>query len=145
MLSQEDLLQIGNHFTKLGEIFTNAAKQQSEVVESTKKVPKDPNAPKRPLSSYIMFCNDNRDKVRNQHPGISSQDISKILGEMWNSINEVEKKRYELIFQRQKQRYQEEIREYEQLKNLQQRTAIDPMHETFELANSFASGIVKFD
>ncbi|PVU89655.1 hypothetical protein BB561_005243 [Smittium simulii] len=144
MLSQEDMLQIGNHFIKLGEIFTNAAKNQSETAEPIKKAPKDPNAPRRPLSSYIMFCNDNRDKVRDQHPGISSQDISKILGEMWNSISDSEKKRYEVIFQSHKLKYQDDIREYEQLKNLQQR-ALDPMHETFDIANSFASGIVKFD
>jgi hypothetical protein len=31
---------------------------------------KDPNAPKRGLSAYMFFANDNRDKVREENPGI---------------------------------------------------------------------------
>lgn len=31
----------------------------------------DPNAPKRGLSAYMFFANDNRDKVREENPGIS--------------------------------------------------------------------------
>lgn len=30
----------------------------------------DPNQPKRGLSAYMFFANDNRDKVREDHPGI---------------------------------------------------------------------------
>lgn len=31
----------------------------------------DPNAPKRGLSAYMFFANENRDKVREENPGIS--------------------------------------------------------------------------
>lgn len=31
----------------------------------------DPNAPKRGLSAYMFFANDNRDKVREENPGIT--------------------------------------------------------------------------
>lgn len=31
----------------------------------------DPNAPKRGLSAYMFFANDNREKVREENPGIS--------------------------------------------------------------------------
>jgi hypothetical protein len=30
----------------------------------------DPNAPKRGLSAYMFFANDNREKVRDENPGI---------------------------------------------------------------------------
>lgn len=33
--------------------------------------PSDPNAPKRGLSAYMFFANDNRDKVREENPGIT--------------------------------------------------------------------------
>jgi hypothetical protein len=32
--------------------------------------PTDPNAPKRGLSAYMFFANDQRDKVREENPGI---------------------------------------------------------------------------
>jgi hypothetical protein len=31
----------------------------------------DPNAPKRGLSAYMFFANDQRDNVREENPGIS--------------------------------------------------------------------------
>lgn len=31
----------------------------------------DPNAPKRGLSAYMFFANDNREKVREDNPGIT--------------------------------------------------------------------------
>lgn len=31
----------------------------------------DPNAPKRGLSAYMFFANENREKVREENPGIS--------------------------------------------------------------------------
>ena len=36
----------------------------------------DPNAPKRGLSAYMFFANDNREKVREDNPGISFGKIS---------------------------------------------------------------------
>ena len=30
----------------------------------------DPNAPKRGLSAYMFFANENREKVREENPGI---------------------------------------------------------------------------
>lgn len=37
----------------------------------TDTVSADPNAPKRALSAYMFFANDNRDKVREENPGIT--------------------------------------------------------------------------
>ena len=39
----------------------------------------DPNAPKRGLSAYMFFANDNRDKVREENPGITFGKYSRSL------------------------------------------------------------------
>ena len=36
-----------------------------------KKAAKDPNALKRPLSAYILYCNSRRDKVKAENPDAS--------------------------------------------------------------------------
>jgi hypothetical protein len=37
----------------------------------TKQSEKDPNAPKRGLSAYMFFANEQRENVREENPGIS--------------------------------------------------------------------------
>jgi hypothetical protein len=33
------------------------------------KAPKDPNAPKRPLTAYFMWLKENREKIKQANPG----------------------------------------------------------------------------
>ena len=37
----------------------------------SKKSNKDPNAPKRPQSAYFLWLNENRDRIREENPGIT--------------------------------------------------------------------------
>lgn len=40
--------------------------------------PQDPNAPKRPLSSYILFANEIREEVRAAHPDAKMGELGKV-------------------------------------------------------------------
>ncbi|XP_070184989.1 LOW QUALITY PROTEIN: FACT complex subunit SSRP1-like [Littorina saxatilis] len=53
----------------------------------SKKSNKDHNAPKRPQSAYFLWLNENRDSIRQDHPGIAITEVSKIAGELWKGIN----------------------------------------------------------
>merc|ERR1712226_700294 len=68
---------------------------------------KDPNAPKKPLSAYFLFSQDERLKVKAEFPDYSITEVAKELGRRWASIDPAVKQRYE-------QRYQESRRQYEQ-------------------------------
>lgn len=68
---------------------------------------KDPNAPKKPLSAYFLFSQDERLKVKSEFPDYSITEVAKELGRRWASIDPSLKQQYE-------QRYQESRREYEQ-------------------------------
>jgi len=72
-----------------------AAKAALDNVDSNKKVKKaskkDPDAPKRPISSYFYFAADNRDTAKKSNPDATVTDISKILGEMWKKLEKGKK------------------------------------------------------
>ena len=55
-----------------------------------KKAKKDPNAPKRASNAYIIFSNENRDRIREENPGAKMGDISKLLGEEYKKLGKEE-------------------------------------------------------
>ncbi|CAL5872502.1 uncharacterized protein PFLUO_LOCUS6766 [Penicillium psychrofluorescens] len=73
---------------------------------------KDPNAPKRALSAYMFFANDNRDKVREENPGITFGQVGKSLGDRWKALTETERKPYDAKAATDRKRYEEEKKAY---------------------------------
>ena len=53
---------------------------------SDKKI-KDDNKPKSARSAYIYFCNDNRQKIRDENQDMKITEITKILGQQWKELN----------------------------------------------------------
>ena len=43
---------------------------------------KDPKAPRRPLSGFLLFCSEFHPKIKSTKPGVSIRDVAKKLGEM---------------------------------------------------------------
>jgi len=73
---------------------------------------KDPNAPKRGLSAYMFFANDQRENVREENPGISFGQVGKLLGERWKALSETQRRPYEEKAQVDKKRYEDEKATY---------------------------------
>jgi len=73
---------------------------------------KDPNAPKRALSSFFWFCNDERPKVKGLNPDYGIGEVAKELGKLWREISPSEKERYEVMAARGKARYAQEMEAY---------------------------------
>ena len=57
-----------------------------EPKKRTTRKKKDPNAPKRALSAYMFFANENRDIVRSENPDITFGQVGKKLGEKWKAL-----------------------------------------------------------
>ncbi|CAG7928008.1 unnamed protein product [Penicillium olsonii] len=101
-------------------IFLIQKKVNMPKEKSTRKAPekrqarrkKDPNAPKRGLSAYMFFANDNRDKVREENPGISFGQVGKQLGDKWKALSEDDRKPYDDKAAKDKKRYEEEKAAY---------------------------------
>ncbi|CAF3084539.1 unnamed protein product [Rotaria socialis] len=79
---------------------------------SSKKANKDPNAPKRPLSAFFLFSQDERPDIKKKTPSMSVGDISKEIGARWKKVSDDVKKRYEQKAAVEKQKYEVRLSEY---------------------------------
>ncbi|KAH9483015.1 Non-histone chromosomal protein 6 [Psilocybe cubensis] len=79
--------------------------------------PKDPNAPKRPPSSYILFQNEVRKELKEQHPNLSNQDLLTLIADQWKNMSEEQKAAsrvaYNKAMQTAKDQYTEEKKAYD--------------------------------
>ncbi|KAF7236023.1 FACT complex subunit SSRP1 [Varanus komodoensis] len=73
---------------------------------------KDPNAPKRPLSAYMLWLNANRDKIRAECPGMSVTDVSKKAGELWKGMSKEKKEEWDRKAEEAKKDYEKAMKEY---------------------------------
>lgn len=78
----------------------------------TSRKKKDPDAPKRSLSAYMFFANENRDIVRAENPGISFGQVGKLLGDKWKQLSAEDKGPYDSKAEADKKRYEKEKAEY---------------------------------
>ncbi|KAI1785324.1 HMG-box [Ganoderma leucocontextum] len=65
-----------------------------EGKKKAKKV-KDPNAPKRPPSSYLLFQNDVRNELKQKNPGMRNNELLTAISTLWGKMGQVEKGAYE--------------------------------------------------
>ncbi|KAK4515084.1 uncharacterized protein ATC70_002694 [Mucor velutinosus] len=89
----------------------SAASASSEKPKK-KKVEKDPNAPKRNLSSYMLYSQSVRPDVVKQNPSVRPVDIAKIIGEKWNALSDKEKQPFVKAAEKEKARYDKETKTY---------------------------------
>lgn len=92
--------------------FQPSMEPRSHGAAST-KAPRDPNAPKRPLSGFFHFSNVGRAKVKAANPDFSVGDISKELSRRWHALDEVTKSMFEQMADNDKDRFQKEKAEYQ--------------------------------
>lgn len=44
--------------------------------------------PKRPLSAYMLWLNDNREQIKRENPGIKVTEVAKRGGELWRNLKD---------------------------------------------------------
>ncbi|CAE6428987.1 unnamed protein product [Rhizoctonia solani] len=79
--------------------------------DSTRKK-KDPLAPKRPPSAYILYQNDVRKQMQDKHPNLTYPDVLGKISESWQTLEESKKKVYLDLVERDKLRYEDEKTRY---------------------------------
>lgn len=66
-------------------------KKPKKAAKKEKKE-KDPNAPKRALSAFMYYSQENRPVVKQENPSASFGEIGKILGQQWKDLAAGDKK-----------------------------------------------------
>ncbi|KAM4032902.1 FACT complex subunit SSRP1 [Anomaloglossus baeobatrachus] len=76
------------------------------------KKAKDPAAPKRPMSAYMLWLNASREKIKGENPGISITDLSKKAGEIWKGMGKDKKEEWDRKAEEAKRDYEKAMKEY---------------------------------
>jgi len=69
-------------------------------------------APKRPMSAYFMFSNENRNAIKEKNPGVTFGGLAKIISEEFKKLSEKELKKYQDKAAADKARYEKEMKAY---------------------------------
>lgn len=70
------------------------------------------DAPKRPLSGYMLFAQKVRADVKKAHPDATFGEIGKLLGAQWKSMSDSEKKAFNDLAAPKKAQYAEKAKAY---------------------------------
>lgn len=84
--------------------------EENDTYKFGKKAPVDPNAPKRPLSAFFFFGNDQRPAL--QEEGYSVTEISKMIGSKWGEMSEKQRAPYAAKNKKAKEQYQKAYARY---------------------------------
>ncbi|CAO3644306.1 unnamed protein product [Mucor hiemalis] len=85
-----------------------AAASPKDDDKKKRRSKKDPSAPKRGLSAYMFFSQDQRSTVKTENPDATFGQIGKILGEKWKAMTDDQKKPYNQKAEADKKRYEDE-------------------------------------
>lgn len=112
--------QLGKNLVALSEVLIDTPSQETvhkeaedkKIIKKKKKADKDPNAPKRNLSSYMLFSQAVRPATVEKHPDLKAVDIAKLIGEKWNALSDKEKHPYIKQAEKEKARFDKETSAY---------------------------------
>ena len=68
--------------------------------------------PKRPLTGFQMYLREMREKMKKENPKLVMAEFMKMVSVEWTRMSQDEKKRYERLVEKDRQRYDEEFLEY---------------------------------
>eukprot|EP00494_Astrolonche_serrata_P034330 UN34599 len=83
-----------------------------------KVFPADPNKPKQPFSSFLLFSNDKRESMMKKNDDASLQEIGKLLGEAWKNSSASIKAKYTKQHKKLKEKYDIDVEKYQNTKNV---------------------------
>ena len=67
---------------------TTVADDESKTKKKRQK--KDPNAPKKAMTSYLAYSNEQRPLIKQEQPSLSMTEISKVIGQRWKALSSEE-------------------------------------------------------
>lgn len=92
-------------------LFMSIVAFQLPTVKKAKKA-KDPNAPKKAMSAFMIFSNEQRNNIKAQNPESSFGEIGRKVGEAWKGLSDKQKQVYVKKAEQDKKRYESEMQTY---------------------------------
>jgi len=109
-----ELIEQVLHFAEKPELVPAAQEHfvYKDLVKKCLKPKKDEHAPKKPLSSYMLFCQDIRAEVTEQNATLKMSELSKKLAERWASAKAEVKEEFQKLAEEQKEVYAKALGDY---------------------------------
>ena len=78
------------------------------------KARKDPNKPKRAANPYTFFSREYRENFKKKNNGakFNFTEMNKTLGQSWRKLSDKKKKKYNDLAEKDRERYQTEMEQY---------------------------------
>ncbi|PRQ17472.1 putative chromatin remodeling & transcriptional activation HMG family [Rosa chinensis] len=115
---EEEMMKLQKHeafqLLKKKEKTENIIKKTKEIEKKKKEEKKlaDPNKPKRPASSYILFSKEARKNLLEERPGINNSTITALISVKWKELSEEERKVWNDQAAEAMEAYKKELEEY---------------------------------
>ncbi|RKP08535.1 hypothetical protein THASP1DRAFT_23491 [Thamnocephalis sphaerospora] len=82
-----------------------------------RKRDRDPDAPKRPPSSFLLFMADRRPILKKEHPDMSYSDLMKEISNMWKVLPDAQRTEYEKKYNESRTEFQKQQESYQAKKS----------------------------
>jgi hypothetical protein len=87
------LFDIAKRFEQIYLISTNHLESLPlHSITMPRRKRKDPNAPKRAMTAYMLFSQEKRTQIKTDHPTVGFGQVGKLLGEAWAALPEGDKR-----------------------------------------------------
>ncbi|KAF9518351.1 hypothetical protein BS47DRAFT_292610 [Hydnum rufescens UP504] len=87
-----------------------------EPKEKKEKAAKDPNAPKKPATAYLLYQNKVRANVKAENPEFTNKELMGKIGALWSALPDNEKQPYHDAVTKAREQYAKDVSEYEENK-----------------------------
>ncbi|KAL0547011.1 hypothetical protein IC582_016932 [Cucumis melo] len=94
------------------ETIIKKSKEERQKKKKEGKNPVDPNKPKKPASSYILFSKEARKSVMEEKPGVSNSTVNALISVKWKELSEEERKIWNDKAAEAMEAYKKEVEEY---------------------------------
>jgi hypothetical protein len=94
--------------SKTDDVARSLKKAKDEKPKKAKKSKEKEDGVKRAKSAYNFFCEEQRPKIVKENSDAKPKDVMRKLGEAWKEVSEDQKKRYDELAAKDKERYQKE-------------------------------------
>ena len=115
-----------NKWIEMGRLDRERYEQEKKEYKGPWKIPdvKNPNAPKKPMSSFLAFSNERRRALAKAHPNLNGTELSCLLAKLWKECPAEIKQKYRERELREREMFKQCRAEWERRQDLAARVAL---------------------
>ncbi|KAL5727091.1 hypothetical protein ACHQM5_000323 [Ranunculus cassubicifolius] len=111
-IQKQEALQMLKKKEKTDNIIKKTKEKRQEKRKQKGEKNSDPNKPKRPASSYLLFSNDMRKKMVQEKPDMNNSTLTALIAVKWKELNETEREIWNTKAANAMNAYKKELEEY---------------------------------